>query len=219
MSNAKIKTQNAKADTADADGATPPPTVQNIQPGPPTVQAGLPMAPKRTPLKVRFPRRHELRSFFGELKINRGTGLPDDSWVGFFMQRMPVVYPLRLSVAPEITLSHVTVHRELAASLRSVFQDILKNLGGLEAVRKARADLLGEAYAFRAEEGGHRLSLHAYGAAITIDPERNPYGKPWDADGGMIHPVVIEAFKHHGWQWGGDRKENQYCALFEARGI
>jgi hypothetical protein len=68
---------------------------------------------------------------------------------------------------------------------------------------------------------GTTLSMHAYGLAIDVNPLQNPYVQ---ADGytrnrfarpyidrsrqlsGMIHEgdVVVRAFHHIGWRWGGE---------------
>ncbi len=156
-----------------------------------------------------------LRNFFGHLEIDRSTGRPVEQWKHFFMEQMPCVYPMRLAMVPEITLNRITVHREVVTSLQAIFHEILEQFGSYAAVAAAGADLLGEAYNFRPEEGGAAISMHAYGAAITLDPTRNPYGKVWKNEG-MMHEIVIDAFKFHGWKWGGDRKNNPHCAYFEA---
>jgi D-alanyl-D-alanine carboxypeptidase len=45
---------------------------------------------------------------------------------------------------------------------------------------------------------GHNLSRHTWGAAIDLNPSRNPYGGPSTMD-----QRVIDAFHHHGFMWGG----------------
>jgi hypothetical protein len=68
--------------------------------------------------------------------------------------------------------------------------------------------------------GGHRWSEHAYGRAVDINPDLNPYisrsgrieplyGRAYvdrsRAADGMIRPddVVVRAFRSIGWRWGG----------------
>ena len=80
------------------------------------------------------------------------------------------------------------------------------------------------AYNCRLVSGSKRLSNHALGLAIDINPLINPYvwkkgtsplgGKPWDTPAerkaakdqpGMILPdsAITKAFKAAGWGWGG----------------
>lgn len=52
-----------------------------------------------------------------------------------------------------------------------------------------------------------KLSNHAFGLAIDIDPRRNPYKKfsPGEPIGEIgKHPEIIEIFKSVGLEWGGD---------------
>ncbi len=78
------------------------------------------------------------------------------------------------------------------------------------------------AFNYREVPGSDRLSKHAYGQAIDINPCQNPYfshgqvfpeGEEYDPsvpgtlyDG---HPVV-ELFRLLGWRWGGDWLEKDY---------
>lgn len=82
------------------------------------------------------------------------------------------------------------------------------------------------AFCYRAATGSGKLSNHAYGLAIDINPQQNPYvsystGSPrWshsNADGyidrtsGAKHMITHEdlaykLFKEHGFRWGGDWK-------------
>lgn len=81
-------------------------------------------------------------------------------------------------------------------------------------------------YNCRTVAGTTRLSQHAFGLAIDVNPLRNPWlhdgvvDPPEGAvfadrsrtDPGMIHPddVVVRAFADHGWSWGGDWDEPDY---------
>jgi hypothetical protein len=63
-----------------------------------------------------------------------------------------------------------------------------------------------------------RLSLHAWGAAIDLDPDYNPVGWAWRRDAGMIPMAVVELFEAAGWRWGGQFKGRKDCMHFQARG-
>lgn len=75
---------------------------------------------------------------------------------------------------------------------------------------------------YRTVAGTDRLSRHAYGLAIDINPVQNPYctgsrvspvGSVYDpgAPGTLYsdHPVVL-LFKTLGWRWGGDWSDRDY---------
>ena len=124
------------------------------------------------------------------------------------------------------------VHRDLVADTREVFALALRERFPIATVipvshprfrRDGRwdDDLSMEAnntsaFNYREVTGGKKLSSHACGRAIDINPALNPYvkgdtvlprGARYDthAAGTLTadHPVV-QAFKERGWQWGGD---------------
>lgn len=61
---------------------------------------------------------------------------------------------------------------------------------------------------FRRKRGGHSYSLHAYGAAIDLNPDENTFRDSWPMRSTM--PLeVMEAFAREGWKaagawWGYD---------------
>lgn len=77
----------------------------------------------------------------------------------------------------------------------------------------------------------HRFSTHSYGIAIDINPLQNPYvignhiepptGKAYldrkTIQKGMVTKgdVVYQAFKRHGWRWGGDWRHIKDYQHFE----
>lgn len=71
-------------------------------------------------------------------------------------------------------------------------------------------------FAYRPQAGGDKLSMHARGLAVDLNPRENPYIKGQTvlpprsayapgAPGTLTpdHPVVLK-FKELGWEWGGD---------------
>ena len=63
--------------------------------------------------------------------------------------------------------------------------------------------LCGGAFNFRLKRGGNSLSIHSWGAAIDLDPERNALGRRYRAGAGMMPMAVVEIFAAEGWVWGG----------------
>lgn len=56
-----------------------------------------------------------------------------------------------------------------------------------------------QTYNYRSKRGGGGTSLHSWGIALDINPDRNPQGGPSDLPG-----KVIDIFKKNGFFWGGD---------------
>lgn len=57
------------------------------------------------------------------------------------------------------------------------------------------------AYNCRNATGSNRLSVHAYGLAVDINPVQNPYGSALITD---MPPEFRKLFLNEGWGWGGN---------------
>lgn len=80
---------------------------------------------------------------------------------------------------------------------------------------------------YRKVTGGKKLSLHAYGYALDINPQQNPYikgdivlpsGAVYDPQiPGTLAPdcPVVKTFLSLGWKWGGDWKSLKDYMHFE----
>ena len=119
----------------------------------------------------------------------------------------------------------IIVHRELADEVRDIFGDILKARFPIEKMRlvseydwsddASMADNNSSAFNYRLAVGKSKLSQHAYGRAIDINPLQNPYikgdlvlppGAVYDpkARGTLTEDgTVVAAFESRGWIWGG----------------
>lgn len=124
-------------------------------------------------------------------------------------------------------LGQLVVHRELAADLREIFSRMerwgfpigravpIMRYGWSDEASMAADNT--SAFNYRPIAGTERLSCHATGRAIDINPFRNPavYPDGRIAPAGAVYrpgapgtftggdPVVL-AFREHGWRWGGD---------------
>jgi len=145
-----------------------------------------------------WPKQSELSRYYGNPDANH-DGLPDRVWEQANLVGLKPAYRMVLAWDPKTQLRTIRVHKKCAASLERVLEGITKLYPSQEAIEQARMHLYGGAYAFRLMRGGHKLSVHSYGAAIDLDPEQNGFG---DATFTMPMPVV-ELFEAEGWVWGG----------------
>ena len=128
----------------------------------------------------------------------------------------------------------LVVNRDSARQLATVFRKLhalefpirhlrLADMYGPRRARPADGDVSGSFHCRRAVpspcgSGSGNWSNHAYGHAIDLNPNENPYvgcGAVHDARSrayldrsplrkGMVTPAVVRAFKSIGWGWGGD---------------
>jgi hypothetical protein len=104
-------------------------------------------------------------------------------------------------------VTRMRVHKRCSASL-------LRVLGSIKHLMEAVPDIVPEAtdfggcFNYRLKRGGSSWSLHAWGAAIDLDPGDNAFRASWPMQADM--PLeIIEAFAREGWisaaaMWGYD---------------
>lgn len=160
-------------------------------------------------------RDQDLKAFYGVFEL-RADGFPTASWETRNLTRITAPYPLAASWDPSIPITRLRCHKKIAESLRGILGAILAHYGSIDEVRDAGMHLTGGVYNFRQISGSARLSLHSYGAAIDLDPARNPLGKAWVADVGMMPVPVVAIFEAAGWKWGGRFKNRKDCMHFQA---
>lgn len=126
----------------------------------------------------------------------------------------------------------VVINKALEDDIRTIFNVIKKTRFPVESVlpiahaeiqKKAKYGLSPDTnntsgYVWRPIVGSRRLSMHALGLAVDINPRKNPYIKgdlvlppgatydPTDPETLLPDSPVVKAFKRLGWEWGGDWK-------------
>lgn len=117
----------------------------------------------------------------------------------------------------------VKIHKAVAGCLQAVVDEIKKN-----NIRYTVREIGG----WRESAGGGSVGAldgyHSYGAAIDINPSTNPCYDlspfKWcfkSADGTTNHDIpqsIADAFRHHGWSWGGDWDSMKDWMHFEYNG-
>lgn len=150
-----------------------------------------------------WPHQNDVDSFYGKIKLG-SDGRPTPAWEASNLTLASTPYPMRLSWDLSVTVRKFTCHKAVRPSIETILEEIWNHYGkDLEAIRAARVDLFGGCYNFRRMRGGAKLSMHSWGIAIDLDPERNPLGKPYKASAGMMPMDVVNIFEKHGWEWGG----------------
>lgn len=95
----------------------------------------------------------------------------------------------------------IRIHKKVADDLTAIFNEIWAYYGKTQAaIEKVDLHQFGGAYYFRARRGSSRLSNHARGIALDLDPMSNEMRK---GNRGDIPQAVITIFENHGWRWGG----------------
>jgi hypothetical protein len=117
----------------------------------------------------------------------------DSRWQTEFLARIVLPFPMTLCWDHSQTLSAITCHKLLATSFTGVFNRIQSS--GLQS----KVTSFGGCFSFRSQRTGTKLSTHAWGIAIDLNPETNAQGTAGDMDAGLI-----SIFRDAGFKWGGD---------------
>jgi D-alanyl-D-alanine carboxypeptidase len=136
----------------------------------------------------------EIRSTFGDIfaYITADHTL-DPSWQAEFLDRLALPFPMTLSWDHSRSVSAITCHKLLANAFTTAFDRIQGS--GLQ--RKITS--FGGCFSFRPQRTGTKLSTHAWGIAIDLNPETNEQGTAGNMDLG-----IIATFREAGFEWGGD---------------
>jgi len=122
-------------------------------------------------------------------------------------------------------VGQMVVHHDLTAEVRAIFADILAAQFPIAQMRPvvafdwsddaSMAANNASAFNYRLAVGKAKLSQHAYGRAVDINPVQNPYIKgdlilppsgvydPTVAGTLLPEGPVVAAFEQRGWTWGG----------------
>ena len=98
-------------------------------------------------------------------------GLPTETGK-LYLKTIPTPFPLRLALDKTHKINNITCHKDIVVPLTNVLNEILK-VYGYEKIVSLGIDLYGGCFNFRKMRGGSDYSVHSWGLAIDLDPERN----------------------------------------------
>ena len=116
----------------------------------------------------------------------------DPRWQTEALDSVRLPFPMTLSWDHKRTVSTITCHKLLASAFASIF-DRIQNSG-----LQSKITSFGGCFSFRPQRTGNKLSTHAWGIAIDLNPETNEQGTAGDMDS-----EVITIFRAAGFEWGG----------------
>lgn len=137
---------------------------------------GKPVA--RIPGKAtQWPRQVEVPSFFGAVGTNQVT--------------LDLPFPMRIAWEPSKTVTRVSCHAKVRDSFAGVWQQSVKHYG-LARLQQLRLDMFGGCLNVRKMRGGSSWSMHSWGIAWDVDPERNQL--KWGRNLASLDDAVYDPF-------------------------
>jgi hypothetical protein len=133
------------------------------------------------------------------------------AWERKTLVTLPLPVPLPYAYVQSAEVTRLRAHTLVASLMVEALTTCL-----VAGVPRDRL-VYGGVYAWRPIRGGVRLSTHAWGVALDLDPARNPLGRPWRPTADMLPATVIDVFEGLGFCWGGrferpDAQHFQLCA-------
>jgi hypothetical protein len=138
--------------------------------------------------------------------------------VGQNQTQIALPYPMVLAWDMGVKVSRITCHEKVVSSLQSIFDKLLAEYGHTR-IRELGIDLFGGCLNVRKMRGGTAWSIHSWGAAIDIDPDRNRL-RETSATARFArreYLPMLEAFESEGWVSLGVARDYDWMHFQAAR--
>jgi hypothetical protein len=138
-----------------------------------------------------------------QAQIIKKYGQPDPK--GGYLTIIDLPYPMRLAWDKDTTVKRMRCHKLAADRFKSLFNDILSEYGE-DRIKELGIDIFGGVFNYRKKRQGATLSMHSWGLAIDLDPQRNSMNTPV-SQANFSKPEydkLREIFHNNGFLWGGD---------------
>jgi hypothetical protein len=136
----------------------------------------------------------EIISTFGNISnYIDNTGVLSVQWNTEYLAIVELPFALPLSWNKAITVSRMTCHKLMVPIFEDVFNQI-----NTKVLQDQLLDF-GGCFSFRPERHSNKISTHAWGIAIDLNPNEDIQGTI-----GNMSPAIIDVFRSAGFKWGGD---------------
>jgi len=163
-----------------------------------------PSDPEIRHLPAAWPRQADVPAFFGPVNSSQ--------------VRVPLPFPMRLAWDKTVVIRTITLHAKVAPSAERALKRIAEIYRPAEIARHG-FDLFGGSLNVRKMRGGSAWSMHSWGIAIDIDPERNQLR--WGRDRAYLaRPECrefLDAWAAEGWLSLGRERNYDWMHLQAAR--
>lgn len=163
-----------------------------------------PVPARPTGQKTFWPVQADVRKVYGEPGANQTL--------------LTLPYPMRLAWDTGTKVTRISIHEMVAPSAGRVLARVLDHYGPI-GIADLGLDLFGGCLNVRAMRGGSALSMHSWGIAIDIDPDRNQL--KWGRDRARLArpdgAKWFELWEEEGWVSLGRRANYDWMHVQAAR--
>lgn len=104
-------------------------------------------------------------------RLKEKYGIPNKTGRGY-LTVINLPYPMFLNWSTSTYVTKMSCHKLVADKFKAIFSEILE-VYGLEEIKRLQIDDFGGCFNYRLMRGGSELSVHSWGLAIDLDPDRN----------------------------------------------
>lgn len=140
-------------------------------------------------------------------ELMKKYGVPNKTGAGY-LTTINLPYPMFLNWETQTYINKISCHKLVAKSLLKIFEEILLAYG-LAEIKRLQIDDFGGCFNYRLMRGGSELSVHSWGCAIDLDPDRNLL-KETSKTARFARPEyqkMIDIFYNNGWESLGREKD------------
>ena len=134
--------------------------------------------------------------------------------VGTNQTTLQLPYEMILAWDLDSKVSKMTCHEKVHDSLKRIFQNTLDHYG-FETIKELRLNRFGGCLNVRKMRGGSSWSIHSWGAAVDIDPDRNQL--KWGRDKAFFSRPEYEPFwkivESEGWTSLGKTRDYDWMHI------
>ena len=144
-------------------------------------------------------------------QLTKKYGVPNKTGAGYLVW-LQLPYPMYLNWETKTYVKRIQVHKLVHDSLKAIFTEILE-VYGLVEIKRLQLDDYGGCFNYRLMRGSTKtLSVHSWGCAIDIDPDRNllhenhrtaRFARP-------EYKAFIDIFYKHGWESLGREEDRDW---------
>lgn len=139
-------------------------------------------------------------------QLKKKYGIPNKTGEGY-LTIIDLPYPMFLNWDTSKYVTRMSCHKLAADKFKAVFKEILE-VYGIDEIKRLQIDDFGGCFNYRAMRGGSELSVHSWGLAIDLDPDRNLL-KETSKTARFARPEykpMIDIFYKHGFESLGREK-------------
>lgn len=136
----------------------------------------------------------EIVATFGDVQsFARADGTLSPQWNALYLDHALLPFSIPLDWNRAVSVDKIYCHKLMVPIFDELFQEIVDE--GLQS----KVQTYGGCFMYRPQRTGTKLSTHAWGIAIDLNPSTNTQGTSGDMDSG-----VVQVFKDAGFEYGGD---------------